>query len=100
MLTRRCSHCTGQQADLPRSLSYSILPPSGAVAVQFSQGFHNDMMDKHLTVITGVVRRAPEWVRHDLLAKDPAGRQRAEEALAAMIAAALRDDPVYGKRVG
>lgn len=51
------------------------------------------MMDKQQSVITGVVRRAPEWIRHDLLAKDPAGRQRAEEALAAMIAAALGDHP-------
>ena len=49
------------------------------------------MMDKQLAVITGVVRRAPEWIRHDPLTKDPAGRQRAEEALAAMIAAALGD---------
>ena len=49
------------------------------------------MMDKQLAVITGVVRRAPEWIRHDLLTKDPTGRQRAEEALAAMIAAALGD---------
>lgn len=45
--------------------------------------------DQHLT-ITSVIRRAPEWFRRDLLAKDPAGRQRAEEALAAMIAASLR----------
>jgi hypothetical protein len=48
------------------------------------------MTDEQLALITSVVRRAPEWVRHDLLAKDPAGRQRAEEALAAMIAAAIR----------
>ncbi|WP_416222449.1 DUF6771 family protein [Sphingomonas sp. CD22] len=47
------------------------------------------MSDEQLASITSVLRRAPEWIRHDLLAKDPAGRQRAEEALAAMIAAAL-----------
>jgi hypothetical protein len=40
-------------------------------------------------LIIQVIARAPEWIRHDLLAKDPANRQRAEEALAAMIAAAL-----------
>jgi len=50
------------------------------------------MIDKQLALITSVMRRAPEWVRYDLLAKDPAGRQRAEEALAAMIAASLRQD--------
>ncbi|MGR6330030.1 DUF6771 family protein [Sphingomonas sp. XXL09] len=48
------------------------------------------MTSEQLAVITDVVRRAPEWIRQDLLAKDPAGRQRAEEALAATIAAALR----------
>jgi hypothetical protein len=50
------------------------------------------MVDEQLALITSVMRRAPEWVRYDLVAKDPAGRQRAEEALAAMIAAALRQD--------
>jgi hypothetical protein len=58
------------------------------------------MTTEQLTLITDVVRRAPEWVRHDLLAKDPAGRQRAEEALAAMIAAALRHEAEDGQKVG
>ena len=51
------------------------------------------LIDEQLALITSVVRRAPEWVRHELLAKDMSGRQRAEEALAAMISAALRQDP-------
>jgi hypothetical protein len=41
-------------------------------------------------IITGIVHRAPEWIRHDLLSKEPGARERAEEALAAMITAALR----------
>ena len=39
-----------------------------------------------------VLERAPEWVRHDLAAKDAAIRDRAEETLAAMIASALAQD--------
>ncbi|WP_371819595.1 DUF6771 family protein [Erythrobacter sp. 3-20A1M] len=35
------------------------------------------------------IERAPEWVRRDLTAKDQGVRDRAEEALAAMIASAL-----------
>ena len=58
------------------------------------------MNDEQLALITSVMRRAPEWVRQDLLAKDTAGRQRAEEALAAMIAAALRHDTEVTKQVG
>lgn len=47
------------------------------------------MTSDQLAVITDIIGRAPEWVRQDLLAKEPSHRQRAEEALAAMIAAAL-----------
>lgn len=50
------------------------------------------MTAEQLALIADVVHRTPEWVRHDLVSKDPAGRQRAEEALAAMIAAALTDE--------
>lgn len=39
--------------------------------------------------IHAIVARAPEWIRHDLLSKEPAVRARAEDALAAMIATAL-----------
>lgn len=48
------------------------------------------MTDQQLDAIAAVLHRAPEWVRHDLATKDPSARQRAEEALAAMISAALR----------
>lgn len=51
------------------------------------------MTDPVLHTITTVLRRAPEWVRHDLVAKDAGTRERAEEALAAMIAAALHAQP-------
>lgn len=43
-------------------------------------------------LVAEVLRHAPEWVRHDLAARDRAVRLRAEETLAAMIAAALRAD--------
>lgn len=38
-----------------------------------------------------VIARAPEWLRHDLAGKDLAARERAEESLATMVAAALAD---------
>ncbi|WP_335325309.1 DUF6771 family protein [Rhizorhabdus wittichii] len=37
-----------------------------------------------------VVEHAPSWLRQDLASKDAAVRVRAEDTLAAMIAAALR----------
>lgn len=43
-------------------------------------------------IILGVLNRAPQWIRHDLDAKDPAIRGRAEETLAAMIASALQPE--------
>jgi hypothetical protein len=47
-------------------------------------------MTRELTdTILRVVKRAPQWIRRDLEAKNPAARIRAEEALAAMIAEAL-----------
>jgi hypothetical protein len=49
-----------------------------------------DLRSTELTVlVTAVLRHAPEWVRRDLAAREPAVRLRAEETLAAMIAAAL-----------
>lgn len=47
------------------------------------------MDDATLKIILAVLERAPEWIRHDLGAKDSAARMRAEETLAAMIASAL-----------
>jgi hypothetical protein len=47
-------------------------------------------MDNDLTrSILDVLNRAPQWVRHDLAARDMVVRGRAEETLAAMIASAL-----------
>jgi hypothetical protein len=47
------------------------------------------MDDQILAIIAHVLDRAPQWLRHDLAAKDAVARQRAEETLAAMIADAL-----------
>ena len=48
------------------------------------------MEDAHLTsLVQGVLRRAPEWIRRDVASKDANVRLRAEESLAAMIAAAI-----------
>ncbi|MDE8652552.1 DUF6771 family protein [Novosphingobium album (ex Liu et al. 2023)] len=47
------------------------------------------MNDTNSAIILRVLERAPQWVRHDLGAKDEAIRTRAEETLAAMIASAL-----------
>ena len=41
--------------------------------------------------IARAVRHSPEWLRQDLVSKDQAVRSRAEETLAAMIAAALKE---------
>jgi len=41
--------------------------------------------------VAKVVENAPEWLRLDLASKDPATRTRAEDALSAMIAAALEN---------
>jgi len=49
------------------------------------------MDDKTKTRILGVIERAPQWLRNDLAAKDPAARARAEEALAAMLIDVLDD---------
>jgi len=47
-------------------------------------------MDEEMkAILLGVIERAPQWIRHDLAAKDAATRARAEETLAAMIADAL-----------
>ncbi len=40
--------------------------------------------------ITAVIARAPEWVRHELVSKEASTRARAEEALGAIIADALK----------
>ena len=42
-----------------------------------------------IDLLTRTVTRLPDWVRHDLAAKDSAVRLRAEETLVAMIANVL-----------
>jgi hypothetical protein len=52
-------------------------------------------MNETLTgIVLQVIERTPQWVRHDLEAKDAAIRNRAEETLAAMIGAALDEAKV------
>ena len=40
-------------------------------------------------IVHEAISNAPQWVKHDLTSKDPALKARAEDALAAMIAAVL-----------
>lgn len=48
------------------------------------------MSNEEITEIVGkVLAKAPQWVRHDLGSTDKVVRTRAEDALAAQIAAAL-----------
>ncbi|HUD91792.1 DUF6771 family protein [Sphingobium sp.] len=47
------------------------------------------MDEKTNSTILRVIERAPQWLRHDLEAKEAGVRARAEETLAAMIADAL-----------
>ena len=48
------------------------------------------MPDDLHAIITAVLGRAPQWVRHDMSSSDPGLRTRAEETLAAMIEQAIR----------
>ena len=43
-------------------------------------------------LISRVVAGAPEWIRRDLSSKEQAIRTRAEDAIAAMIAAAIAEE--------
>jgi hypothetical protein len=47
------------------------------------------MSDELSQRILAALVRIPDWLRRDLSSKDAANRQRAEEALSAMIARAL-----------
>ena len=49
------------------------------------------MDDAIMKAVLPVIERVPEWIRHDLGAKDAIIRSRAEETLAAMIASALKE---------
>lgn len=51
---------------------------------------HLQMQDLR-TIIEAVLNKAPAWIRNDLPSDDMQIRLRAEEALAAMIEAALAD---------
>lgn len=43
--------------------------------------------------ILAALQRIPDWLRRDLAASDGAARERAEEALAAIIGSALGEQP-------
>jgi hypothetical protein len=56
------------------------------------KGSHSSAMSDDLQpTITATIARAPEWIRQELLSKEKGTRERAEEALGAMIAGALRE---------
>lgn len=42
-------------------------------------------------ILSAILAKSPEWIRKDLASKDASTRTRAEEALAALIAAGLED---------
>ena len=51
-------------------------------------------MSQHVVqVVERLLAKAPQWIRQDLLSSDASTRRRAEETLAAMVAAALDDTP-------
>jgi hypothetical protein len=62
----------------------------GTIALP-SQSSHRlaRMDEKTNSTILRVIQRAPQWLRHDLEAKEAGVRARAEETLAAMITDAL-----------
>jgi hypothetical protein len=69
-------------------------PPAPGVRISAglgTKGKNLPVTDEQRTLIASVVSRAPEWVRRDLSSTNPAAKQRAEDALAATIVAALRD---------
>lgn len=49
------------------------------------------MNDKLQATVTAILAHTPEWIRQELTSKEKATGTRAEEALAAMIAGALKD---------
>jgi hypothetical protein len=51
----------------------------------------NAMDEELMKIVLTVLQRSPEWIRHDLGAKDSSLRARAEEVLAAMVEAAIRE---------
>ena len=52
------------------------------------------MSQRIIETVKRVLTRAPEWIRQDLASGEPLARIRAEEALAAMVSAAINEqDP-------
>jgi hypothetical protein len=46
-------------------------------------------VEEFTAAILNAIKHAPEWLRQDLTSQDPGVRLRAEETLAAIVAAAL-----------
>jgi hypothetical protein len=65
-----------------------ILLPSQEGA--FEESVEEARYDERFGLITSIVRRTAKRIRHELLAKNSAGRSRAEEALVAIIAASRK----------
>lgn len=55
----------------------------------FCNDAHSMMNDELSQRILAALTRMPDWLRRDLSTKDDASRQRAEEALSAIIVSAL-----------
>ncbi|MFZ5747864.1 MAG: hypothetical protein ACOY45_09440 [Pseudomonadota bacterium] len=49
------------------------------------------MSENLQATITAIIARTPDWIRQELLSKEKATRERAEEALGAMIAGAFEE---------
>jgi hypothetical protein len=56
------------------------------------QGIAGVMESDAYPAVEAAIAKTPEWIRIELASKEPTARQRAEEALAAIIANALECD--------
>jgi hypothetical protein len=79
------SGCVNLVGKLPGPFMVKSRPLAVAARLCFGRAMNQDV----IALVTALLERASEWVRTDLAAKDPAARARAEETLAAMVAAAL-----------
>lgn len=50
------------------------------------------MPERRAATIHAVLAKTPEWIRGEFASKEPTARARAEEALAAMLEAAIRTE--------
>lgn len=67
--------------------SWYRIAPSGAMWL--SRLMEDDALKSRVETL---MPKLPQWLRHDLSSNDRAARERAEDALVAMILAAVRAD--------